>query len=579
MVKTMEMNKNVKDIFAKANAIREKAKLDMPKENTRIIETVPVQDNSPARYVGVTGIQIREDGTITKANYLKNLEIDTTLYQNMNFTEEEVKALTYSMKRQSSGINSAVPIRCTGDTCPFKASCEPDGALVLTSDHGYIPIEHLNSEVHRLVSFRTKHQLILGKNNGYSFKKYTTWYDGTLISINTVNGFSHNVTPNHISIVKWAEEAEYAFCVYLMQKGNRFRIGKTKLISNTKSQGYEFGPQQRLANERADKVWVIGTYKTNTMALLAEEYFSCKWGIPKALFIATNKNNTKYDGMYKWITQEELDAHHDSMIKDVEYIKNCLISVNKYYDAPIATRNIFADHNISRRISTGQFFTLRACNLISEYMKVVTFNNETLVKEFSNIEIKYKTYSGNIHSLDVEKYNMYISSGIITHNCPYMAIGKPPLMKPCLVESQLIHYWTEQYIDEFNVDPANITELHMVSELAEFNVYEMRVTKYLAENHPTLLQDIVVGVDANGNVIENQDVSKAFELKDRIKKNRMKVLEALMATRKERLKVVSEVIGGGNTMTKLSELKAKMAELSSQVKTMKAVDADFREIK
>ncbi len=285
MVKIMEMNKNVKDIFAKANAIRERAKLDIPKENTRIIETVPVQDNSPARYVGITGIQIREDGTITKASYLKNLEIDTTLYQNMNFTEEEVKALTYSMKRQSSGINSAVPIRCTGDTCPFKVSC------------------------------------------------------------------------------------------------------------------------------------------------------------------------------------------------------------------------------------------------------------------------------------------------------PYMAIGKPPLMKPCLVESQLIHYWTEQYIDEFNVDPANITELHMVSELAEFNVYEMRVTKYLAENHPTLLQDIVVGVDANGNVIENQDVSKAFELKDRIKKNRMKVLEALMATRKERLKVVSEVIGGGNTMTKLSELKAKMAELSSQVRTMKVVDADFREIK
>jgi hypothetical protein len=160
-----------------------------------------------------------------------------------------------------------------------------------------------------------------------------------------------------------------------------------------------------------------------------------------------------------------------------------------------------------------------------------------------------------------------------------MAIGKPPLAKPCLVESQLIHYWTEQYIDEFNVDPSNITELHMVSELAEFNIYEMRVTKYLAENHPTLLQDVVVGVDASGNVIENQDISKAFELKDRIKKNRMKVLEALMATRKEKMKVVSEVVGGGNTMTKLSELKSKISELSSQMKTMKAVDADFREIK
>lgn len=285
MVKKMEMNKSVKDIFAKANAIREKAKLEEPKKIVVEQLEMPAQTNAVARHVGVTGIHIRNDGTITKNDYLKKLELDPSMYSNMNFTEEEVMALTYAIKRQSSGINSAVPIRCSGDMCPFKASCA------------------------------------------------------------------------------------------------------------------------------------------------------------------------------------------------------------------------------------------------------------------------------------------------------YMAIGKPPLAKPCLVESQLIHYWTEQYIDEFNVDPSNITELHMVSELAEFNIYEMRVTKYLAENHPTLLQDVVVGVDASGNVIENQDISKAFELKDRIKKNRMKVLEALMATRKEKMKVVSEVVGGGNTMTKLSELKSKISELSSQMKTMKAVDADFREIK
>lgn len=284
----MQMNKSVLDIFEKANILRENA--NKQSSENKVIPTIAVQDlprqeTGPAKYFGITGIQIKEDGTITKDNYLKNLEADTSIYENMNFTEEEMKAVAYAMKRQTSGINSAVPIRCTGDMCPFKASC------------------------------------------------------------------------------------------------------------------------------------------------------------------------------------------------------------------------------------------------------------------------------------------------------PYMAIGKPPLAKPCLVEAQLVHYWTEQYIDEFNVDPSNITELHMVSELAEFNIYEMRITKYLAENHPTLMQDVVVGVDNNGNVIENQEISKAFDLKDRIKKNRMKVLESLMATRKEKMKIVSEVVGSGSTMSKLSELKSKIASLSQEVKHMKAVDAEFTEVK
>lgn len=278
----MQMNKNILDIFEKANVLRETAQ-NATKEQSDA--AVVVKENKQlSGYVGVTGIRIKDDGTITKNDYLKTLQIDENAYAGMSFTDEEVAAISYTMKRQSSGINSSIPIRCTGDMCPFKNSC------------------------------------------------------------------------------------------------------------------------------------------------------------------------------------------------------------------------------------------------------------------------------------------------------PYFAIGKAPIMKPCLVEAQLIHHWTEQYMDEFNVDPANITELHMVSELAEFNVYEMRITKYLAENHPTLMQDVVVGIDNTGTVIENQEISKAFDLKDRIKRNRMKVLEALMATRKEKMKIVSEVIGGSTSSQKMAELKSKIMSLSQEVKMMKAEDVEFVEV-
>lgn len=285
----MELNKNVQEIFAKANAIREQAKTEIVAKNKPVAAVeqstpMPSQNKIPTVYVGLSGILIKEDGTITKDGYLRRLQVDNELYANMKFTEEEIKQVAYAMKRQSSGINSAVPLKCTGDLCAFKNSC------------------------------------------------------------------------------------------------------------------------------------------------------------------------------------------------------------------------------------------------------------------------------------------------------PYMAIGKPPLAKPCLVEAQLIHYWTEQYLEEFNVDPHNITEMHMVSELAEFNIYEMRVTKYLAENHPTLMQDFMVGVDPNGNVISNQDISRAYELKDRIKKSRMKVLDALMATRKEKLKIISTISGSSDSTSKLSDLKNKIMDLSKQVGKMQATDAEFTEV-
>ncbi len=163
-------------------------------------------------------------------------------------------------------------------------------------------------------------------------------------------------------------------------------------------------------------------------------------------------------------------------------------------------------------------------------------------------------------------------------NCPYHQIGKAPVGQGCLLEAQLIHYWTEQYLNEFDVDPASVTEMHMVSELAEFNIYEMRITKYLAEHHPTLMQDVVTGIDANGNVFQNQEISRAFDLKERIKKNRMKVLESLMATRKDKVKIIAAISDKDNSMSRLADLKTKIDDLASKMKQSKIIDGESRSI-
>jgi hypothetical protein len=157
--------------------------------------------------------------------------------------------------------------------------------------------------------------------------------------------------------------------------------------------------------------------------------------------------------------------------------------------------------------------------------------------------------------------------------CPYVEIDKAPVGRACLVEGQLINFWTEKFMTEFDVDPNDLTEVQLVSELAEFNIYELRVTKHLAEKNKNLMQLVVTGVDNHGEIIENEEISRAFDLKERLKRNRMKVLEALMATRKEKVKLKAETNSGTSTAAQLSELNKKLREFQeNKVKDMEPIE-------
>lgn len=160
------------------------------------------------------------------------------------------------------------------------------------------------------------------------------------------------------------------------------------------------------------------------------------------------------------------------------------------------------------------------------------------------------------------------------NSCPYVKENKVPLGRPCLVEKQLIEYYTTQYIEEFDVDMDNLTEVYMVSELAEYNIYEKRVTERLASEHQSLMQDVVATVDHTGEEIVNEEISRAWDLKERIKKSRMKVLEALMATRKDRVKLKVDGGGGSSAAEQMSSLKGKLEELKADISKMKPIDAE-----
>lgn len=149
----------------------------------------------------------------------------------------------------------------------------------------------------------------------------------------------------------------------------------------------------------------------------------------------------------------------------------------------------------------------------------------------------------DVYDITVELNSNFIANNIISHNCPYYAQGAAPVNLPCLVERDLISYWMEKYIIQFNVEEDSITDMHMISRLCEYDIYDMRLSRYLAEHDQTLLADFVTAYGEDGAPITNKTVSAAFEIKERIDKSRSKTLKELMATReaKQKLAVAAQV--------------------------------------
>jgi hypothetical protein len=129
------------------------------------------------------------------------------------------------------------------------------------------------------------------------------------------------------------------------------------------------------------------------------------------------------------------------------------------------------------------------------------------------------------------------SPKFFAQECPFVEIAKVPVGRKCPIEVELMAFWTTRYMQEFEVDPENHSEVGMITELVELDIYDLRASMILSRPEcAELTKDIVVGVDREGKPIVLKEVHKAWELKERVKKRKQKILESLVGTRKEKYK-------------------------------------------
>lgn len=163
-----------------------------------------------------------------------------------------------------------------------------------------------------------------------------------------------------------------------------------------------------------------------------------------------------------------------------------------------------------------------------------------------------------VYDIQVARNSNFFANGILVHNCELERMNKAPVGAPCIYEQVFLREKTEAYFEEFDITADRPTEMHLVAELAELDLYERRATQMLALQDQDMSQEDVMGFDNNGNAIIKEDISKYFNLKERIKRQRLKILESLSATRKERAKIAATMLNQSSESAETESIKDKL---------------------
>ncbi|MEA3506749.1 MAG: UvrD-helicase domain-containing protein, partial [Elusimicrobiota bacterium] len=162
--------------------------------------------------------------------------------------------------------------------------CLAEGTPVETPS-GQIPVENF-SRGDSMVSAAGHGKTSRGAAEKISKRKHK----GRIASITTRNGRHIRLTLNHILFGK-LKPARGLYYLYLMYKKDMgYRIGVTRGVrSKRKSNQTVNGLVVRLNQERADKVWVLKTFKNREEALYYEQYYAFKYGIPTYVFYSEGR--------------------------------------------------------------------------------------------------------------------------------------------------------------------------------------------------------------------------------------------------------------------------------------------------
>lgn len=152
-----------------------------------------------------------------------------------------------------------------------------------------------------------------------------------------------------------------------------------------------------------------------------------------------------------------------------------------------------------------------------------------------------------------------------SQSCSLQQIGKAPVGKRCLVESELLKEFVMRTIEEYEIDPANFTEVGFANELAEIEILLMRINHNLAKpENAELVIDQTVGLGQDGTPIIQKQLSPFMEQKEKLYARRARVIKLMVGDRQEKYKkeAALKVKIDQDPSSRMASMRAKLDKLS-----------------
>jgi hypothetical protein len=147
--------------------------------------------------------------------------------------------------------------------------------------------------------------------------------------------------------------------------------------------------------------------------------------------------------------------------------------------------------------------------------------------------------------------------------------GKAPVGQDCILEATMMRDSATSYIQEYQVDPVNYTEVNIVTELAEIEVLLWRINMQLAVGTQALLViDQVIGFDrASGQAITQQQVSPLFEQKQKLAARKSKLTKLMVGDRQEKYKKEAALKQkpDSDASSQMSDVKKQLQKLQQKL--------------
>ena len=235
-------------------------------------------------------------------------------------------------------------------------------------------------------------------------------FDGLMHTISAA-GRVTRATPEHRFTVRLNPSAADKQLVYLMRRGDWWRVGRVSLFS---SRG--FGLATRLADNKGEDAWIISVHDNAIEAQCAEQVLSCRYGIPTTHWEVDNwtkvparqRSPEMIAGIYSCLNLGALSARATLLLRDHR--------LEREYPFITCGDQLMFSRRTSRLV--------RACNIHPGIMQIPM---PSTGEDFDWITITGNDaapFSGKVYSMDVDKDLHYVADGLVTHNCWYAVKGQ-----------------------------------------------------------------------------------------------------------------------------------------------------------